>query len=315
VCVLGRYWKKKFNIPYVIDMQDPWHSDYYKGKPRSEQPPKYWFSYRLNKYLEPIAMNKVDGIISVSDSYIKTLSERYANISSIPAATITFGAFYKDIEIVKKQQSMGINEPINAKKGIYNLYYVGRGGKDMQKSLSIWFSSFQRGLKEKPELFSLFKMHFIGTSYAPTGKGIPSIVPVAKTFGIEEYVFEQTDRVPFYNGLKLLEQADALLIPGSDDSSYTASKLYPYIQVQKPLIGIFHAESSVVQILKKCKAGVILTLDEEKEMAFNVISGFLKKICENDYQITTDWQAFEPFSAKEMTRKQVELFNSVLNKR
>ncbi|MBC7913703.1 MAG: hypothetical protein H7Y07_06230, partial [Pyrinomonadaceae bacterium] len=26
VCILGAYWKNRFGIPYVIDLQDPWHS-------------------------------------------------------------------------------------------------------------------------------------------------------------------------------------------------------------------------------------------------------------------------------------------------
>src|ERR1700744_6566545 len=36
VCILGAYWKKRFGIPYFIDMQDPWHSDYYRDKPKEE---------------------------------------------------------------------------------------------------------------------------------------------------------------------------------------------------------------------------------------------------------------------------------------
>ena len=28
VCILGAYWKRKFKVPYVIDMQDPWYSTY-----------------------------------------------------------------------------------------------------------------------------------------------------------------------------------------------------------------------------------------------------------------------------------------------
>ena len=59
VCILGLYWKKRFKVPYVIDIQDPWHTDYYNNKPKSERPPKYWFSYRLNKLLEPIALKTV----------------------------------------------------------------------------------------------------------------------------------------------------------------------------------------------------------------------------------------------------------------
>src|SRR3954462_863729 len=42
VCILGNYWKKKFNTPYVIDVQDPWHSEYYQDKPKQERPAKHW---------------------------------------------------------------------------------------------------------------------------------------------------------------------------------------------------------------------------------------------------------------------------------
>ena len=30
VCILGPYWKKKFKVPFVIDMQDRWVSHYYQ---------------------------------------------------------------------------------------------------------------------------------------------------------------------------------------------------------------------------------------------------------------------------------------------
>src|SRR5687767_6414952 len=29
VCALGRIWKKKFGIPFIIDFQDPWRNDFY----------------------------------------------------------------------------------------------------------------------------------------------------------------------------------------------------------------------------------------------------------------------------------------------
>ena len=41
ICVLGAYWKKKFDVPYIIDMQDPWHSEYYLSRPKSERPAKF----------------------------------------------------------------------------------------------------------------------------------------------------------------------------------------------------------------------------------------------------------------------------------
>src|SRR5690606_32578724 len=58
--VLGRLWKRRFGVPYVVDLQDPWRSDHYLDLPRTERPPKFWFSYRLDKLLEPIAMSEAD---------------------------------------------------------------------------------------------------------------------------------------------------------------------------------------------------------------------------------------------------------------
>jgi hypothetical protein len=48
VLVLGAYWKWKYKVKIAYDMQDPWHTDHYKTKPKNERPAKYWFSYRLN---------------------------------------------------------------------------------------------------------------------------------------------------------------------------------------------------------------------------------------------------------------------------
>ncbi|MEO6852116.1 MAG: glycosyltransferase, partial [Mucilaginibacter sp.] len=191
VCILGAYWKKRFNIPYVIDMQDPWHSEYYRDKPKEQQPPKYWFSYRLNKFLEPIAMKHVDGLISVSENYIDDLKIRYPIIKRIPSATITFGAFEPDLEIAdaNRQAFTPLLDP-----EFINIAYIGRGGADMHQAESILFKAFRLGLDNEPEIFKKIKIYFIGTSYAPTGMGISSVLPLAKQFNISENVVEITDR-------------------------------------------------------------------------------------------------------------------------
>lgn len=312
VCILGAYWKKKYKVPYVIDMQDPWHSDYYKDKPKEEQPAKYWFSYRLNKFLEPIAMRKVGGLISVSDAYIKVLKERYKECELIPNATITFGAFAKDFEILTNNE-MAIPATIASDKEIYSLVYVGRGGYDMEDALSLLFGAFRKGLQDKPALFEKFRFYFIGTSYAPPGMGKQTIKPVAEKFGLQDYVFEQTDRVPFYQGLKTLQDADGLIVPGSNDPAYTASKLYPYILAKKPLVGIFNSASSAGKILRECNAGDVINLETSKGEAYNTIKNFFYKISTCSWKENTNWKNFEPYTAKEMCRKQVLLFNQVLN--
>lgn len=308
VCILGRYFKKRFGIPYVIDMQDPWHSDYYRDKPKAQRPRKYWFSYRLNKFLEPIALNSADGLISVSDHYITDLKNRYPRIQHIPAATITFGAFEPDMTIAENNQS---NFPKLLDDSHINIVYVGRGGADMQKAVRPLFKAFKAGLDAGNKALEMLRFYFIGTSYAPAGEGKPSIMPVADQFGVADNVTEITDRISYYHTLLTLKQADALFIPGSDDPKYTASKIYPYLLTQKPILAIFNASSSAIGIMKEYGVKQVYNYDTVTE---NDINTFLLSIVSGDEPLPHyNAEAADKYSARQMTVEQCKLFDSAIS--
>ncbi len=308
VCILGAYFKKRFGIPYVIDMQDPWHSDYYQDKPKAQRPRKYWFSYRLNKYLEPIAMNSADGLISVSDHYITDLKNRYPRIQHIPAATITFGAFEPDMEIAEKNQS---NFPKLLDDSHVNIVYVGRGGADMQKAVSTLFKAFKAGLDSGNKALEALRFYFIGTSYAPAGEGKPSILPVADHFGVAGNVTEITDRISYYHTLLTLKQTDVLFIPGSDDPKYTASKIYPYLLTQKPILAIFNASSSAIDIMKEYGVKQVYNYDTVTDDDINT---FLLSIVQGNEPLPNyNEEAADKYSARQMTVEQCKLFDRVIS--
>lgn len=302
VCVLGAYWKKRFKIPYVIDMQDPWHSDYYRGKPKEQQPTKYWFSYRLNKCLEPIAMKSVDGLISVSESYITDLKKRYPQIKNIPTATITFGAFKPDIEIAAKNQFFDLLDP-----AYKNIVYIGRGGMDMHAAITSVFKAFKKGLSVNPDYYKTIRLHFIGTSYAPTGQAEPTIKPLAEQLGIEYYVTELPNRISYYHSLATLNKADALLLTGSDDPKYTPSKIYPYMLLKKPVLSIFNSQSPALKVLEEYQAAYTYSYDETQGLQ-NKIAAFFESLTYNGV-VEYNPQAEEKYSAETLTTKQCELFD------
>ncbi len=307
LCILGPYWKNKFKIPYVIDMQDPWHSDYYEDKPKEERPPKYWFSYRLNKYLENIAMKKVDGLIAVSAQYHHDLKTRY-NLD-VPCATITFGAFDEDITIA--QRNISKYPPLRTSTNKIEIGYIGRGGYDMQDSIRVLFSAFKDALTANHSYFSQFHFNFMGTSYASQGKGVKTIEPIGRALNLDKYVTENTDRIPFYQTLNTLAEMDILFICGSNDPKYTASKIFPYLMLEKPLISIFHEESSTVGIIRNCSNATVITFQEDHQIQQEKILNFFQNYTKTNFQLNK--KTFLPFTAKEMTVKQTTLFNNVLN--
>jgi hypothetical protein len=307
VCVLGPYWNKKFNIPFIIDFQDPWFSDYYEDKPKHQRPKKYWFSYRLDKFLEPLALKGVGGLMAVSKKYLEDLKERYTYLSTVPSVVITFGGFRKDLQIASDNVEQ-LKIAFNNDKDNKHVVYVGRGGYDMQCAVELLFLAFKQGLASNQVGFEKLRFHFIGTSYAPLGSGDKTLYSVAERL----YVEEQTDRISFYEAIYNLQSADALVIPGHEQAAYTASKVYPYILCEKPILAIFNPKSSAAEALIKCKAGVIADITD-REKAIGQSLDFLKLLASNTTQkINTDWEEFEQFRAKPKTEKQCNFFNLVL---
>ncbi len=315
VMVLGRIWKKKFKVPYIIDMQDPWRNDFYIDKPKSERPPKFWMAYHMDKYLEAFAMKKVDGIVSVSAGYPKMLMERYSNIRPEDCTVIPFGGASIDFEVLDKVSIP--NKIFALDDGKIHLVYIGRGGHDMQLALSAIFAGLAQGVKENPSLFERLMLYFIGTSYAADGLGTKTVEPIAQKYGVDSQVVEITDRLPYFEAMRVLKDADLLLIPGSTDTNYTASKLYPYILAKRPLIAVFNKSSSVVEILKETNAGRFVSFINEDDpllLGERFLTTLKEELAKLPYVPDTNWDAFEPYSAREATRKQVLFFEKILNK-
>ena len=316
---LGSRWQERFGVPYVLDFQDPWLSDYYK-QPGVGSPPggrfKYGFSQFQAKLLEPRAVTQASHIISVSPAYPKILQQRYPSLDPDRFTVLPFGASERDFELLPSLQiQQQIFDPHDGKR---HWVYVGRGGSDMALALKALFSGIHVDRERYPERWNSVQLHFVGTSYAPKGRAIKTIAPIAQEFGVADLVEEITDRIPYFEALQTLVDSDAILMIGSNDSSYTASKLYPCVLARKPILALFHQESSVVPILEACRAGraVSFSNSSNPQTLLSAVTTQLEWLFSlpKHHQPDIDWKAFQPYTAYEMTRQQCAVFHQSLAK-
>ncbi|RZK76848.1 MAG: hypothetical protein EOO85_10290 [Pedobacter sp.] len=301
VCTLGPHWKKKFKIPYIIDLQDPWHTEYYKNKPKAERPKKYWFSYRLNKYLEPIAMKEVSGIISVSQGYINEIKHRYTSLEKVESKVIPFSAEIKDFQIADIVKD---NIFFTDEKKI-RILYAGVVGNIMVDSITKLLTAVKAlpiGSREN------IIFYFLGTSYAPKGTGENSVLPIAKSLGLEKFVVEVTDRLSYFNTLKHLRLSDGLLIVGSDDFNYIPSKIYTYILANKPMLSLLKATSAGNLILAEYPSIHQTYLNDSQEQINSALYDFINKILDKKISYNHTIK----FTAELMVKQQVAFFNSII---
>jgi hypothetical protein len=314
--VLGRYWREKYKIPYILDFQDPWLSDYYQ---KTKTPPpggkiKYTISQTIAKIIEPITLKKVSHVTSVSPEYPLMLQKKYSWLTEKQFTVIPFGAPEYDFEILSE---LNIEQNIfNPKDGNIHWVYVGRAAENMFFTLKSLFSAIQNHRKLNPQQWGKIKIHFIGTKYS-IFDNTKEIEEIAKTFNLEDIVFQYPQRIPYFEALQVLKDSHGILILGSDDSGYSPSKIYPCVLAKKPILGILHENSLAVKVLTECQAGHVVKFNQQSSIS-ELTPGLIQEIewlikCgENDWIPETNFQEFDKYTAKEMTKKLCDIFKDVV---
>jgi len=152
-------------------------------------------------------------------------------------------------------------------------------------------------------------IHFVGTDYAAGDRARETFRPIAEECGVADIVDEMPNRISYFEALKCLADAEALIVPGSDDPGYTASKICAYIMANKPMLAIFHEDSNAVDILRAANAGTLVTFKDGSEgerMTLEIEAKWFKSVRE---PATINRVALEPYLAKEMTRRQCAVFD------
>lgn len=306
VCTLGRYWQKKFGVPFVVDMQDPWRNDFFLNKPRSQRPPKFWLAYQLNKKLEAYTMPHAAGLISVSQAYIDNLRRRYQALCNKPALLLPFGLSDKDFQLVRQHN---IRPQVLNGNGI-SVVYMGAINKFFLPLIKAFFLAFKKTVPN-PDAYHFY---FIGTNYAPAVTQRP-VEKIGAELGLQHLITEVPQRIPYFSALSTLMHADILFVPGSSDADYNASKVYNNIFSGKPIFSIFNEKSLVKQAINETAAGVVVGVQEtdSEETLVQKITEAMPEFSQLHLRkIALKQEGLKKYMATTMAEKQVRFFDKVL---
>jgi hypothetical protein len=295
---LGPLWKQRHGVPFVLDYQDPWVNDHYRRHPEITPPGgrlKYAVVDRLQRFQEPRVLCHAAGYTAVSAAYPAQLHARYAFAAAIPSLVLPFPGSAEDFQRLDAISPCQL--PFDPHDGLLHWVSIGRGGADLHTALSGLFEAIAR--HAATELRQRLRLHFLGTSYAPAGRGIPSIAPLAARYGLGGIVEERTDRQPLSLTLATLKAADALLVLGSIDPGYTASKLVPYLLARRPLLAVMHEQSLVCELLQRCGGGQLVSFssDTKADLLANRIAAAWLASDRHAQLLPLDRQALRPHTA------------------
>jgi hypothetical protein len=297
--------KKKFGIPVLLDFQDPWVSSWGDKQPIAS---KGGLSHWLASTLEPLAVQHADFITSVSETQNGQMAARYSWLNKNGMAAIPIGGDLEDFKAVRQSSEQEYIQP-----GLINLSYVGTVLPNAVPLLQLLFRAFAQLQAAKPELAARIRLNFIGTSNQPNDRTTFRALPLAQTEGVGAHVHETPERIPYLRALSVLVRSNGLLLIGSDEPHYTASKIYPALMSGRPYLSLFHSASSAHRILSNAGGGRSFGFADHQELQGQEasIAATLSLFATPEAFGRADPASYAPYEASAIASRFGQIFSSL----
>ncbi len=338
--LLGRLLYDKTKVPYGIDYIDPWVRDI-----SNQRNLRATMSQWVARILEPIAIKNVSVISGVSTPYyapaiqrnFPSIANELLNSNSNDLNTNSLLTTHNSPLATNPNTNFPIThvampygfDPNDHKIKLDNIefpWFTTQNSKLTSHNSKVWlyagaflpnshilmdaFFNAISNLRKQGLWDETIQLWFIGTGPYPAKR----ITAYAKDHLIDDIVFENRDRYPFLHILNFLSAADTVMVIGSTEQHYTASKTYQSILSERPIVSIFHHESSAIKVMQDCKADQFTVRYKPEMKQEDIVSAFektiIKRLNSNNWQ--PDLSALDQYSANESARKLVEAIERVI---
>ena len=331
VANLGAILYNKFNIPYCIDYIDPWIRDISNRKNL-----RAIMSQAIARFLEPRALKKASLVTGVDYGYYK--NALYRNFSADQIVDINDVPLHdegKHFTLPQRMNSVNDSKAVNSAikfTGVNTIFhgampygfdpddhritlenvaapwkntdevylYAGAFLPNSAYFIRLLFLALREIISGNGK-YQNQKLYFVGTGNY-THKSIESYAQEAQ---VSEYVTEIRGRYPFLQVLNFLSRASGVMVIGSTEEHYTASKVYQALMSKRPVFAVFHRNSSAAKVMRECKADQYLVRyseDVTENDFYEQLKDTFLAFLHNKYEWQPDLNALEKYSARESAR-------------
>ncbi|MCF7805763.1 MAG: glycosyltransferase family 4 protein [Candidatus Marinimicrobia bacterium] len=228
---------RKFNLPWIADLRDPWTDIYYYQELNRSR-----LTRSLDRYLERKVFKSPDGVLTVSPSLVDQIQSRAAN---------------QKVTLLPNGYDAGdFDRSVSHSYERFTLSYIGNL-KANQNPPALW-KAIGKLIEQIPGFADDFQLYL-------TGKTHPQVETLLEKYGLADYV-KIDGYVPHHEATRRMQSAGALLfiVPDAEDNEgILTGKLFEYLAAGRPIFSIGPPDGDAARILKDAEAGSMLNYSDE----------------------------------------------------
>jgi glycosyltransferase involved in cell wall biosynthesis len=284
--LVGLKLKRKFGIPWIADMRDPW-TDIYFYKQMLHTP----IASRIDAKMEREVLEETDALIVVSQDIKRIFSNKSNKLDSNKIVVIPNG--YDEADF---------SENVDTNASEFSITYTGTFADIYQ--IDAFLAAFRKIIDNHTDLNISLK--FIG-------KVSGSLLQKTELLELQNHV-SFGKYIPHKESVEALQKSTILLlvIPRMEkNEGILTGKLFEYLGSGKPIICIGPIHGDAASIITECNAGQ--TFDYEDEIGMYNYLDNLIILWKTEKLILNTNKNISGYSRKNLTKKLVEIIELIRN--
>ena len=269
-------------IPWIADFRDPWTGYKMENYPTP-------FHLFLKKGMERLIINKADTVVTANPAITQDFEHRYPNAEKI--CLINQGYDEEDFQRV-----------LSSSSEIFTIGYLGTFSPDCDPQP--FFAALGDLIDQRMIPKEKIKFVHVGLSM-----GIDSLNLIEK-YNLKKVV-QQKGYLSHRESLNEMNKVSLLLLVTSRHPLIFPAKVFEYLRLKKPILGLCPPESEIAKFLGEMKAGKVVSPDNKNGIAealLHYFSNFEKRTL----SLSQDEQKINKFERKYLTSKLASLFDEII---